>query len=108
MSRTRNVRNPQKKMFTAARARAKKKGLLFDIDQRDVIVPEHCPVFGYSLEVRKGVSSTNSPTLDRIDNSRGYVKGNVWVISKRANTLKNDGSLEDLKTLVTALEARLK
>ena len=45
-----------------------------------------------------------SKGLDRIDSTKGYIKGNVWVISNRANTLKNDASLQELKTLVENLE----
>jgi hypothetical protein len=46
----------------------------------------------------------NSPSLDRIDNTKGYVPGNVWVISWRANDLKRNATLEELKLLVAALE----
>jgi hypothetical protein len=37
-----------------------------------------------------------SPTLDRIDNAKGYVKGNVCVISKKANTMKNNATPEEV------------
>jgi len=44
--------------------------------------------------------------LDRIDNNKGYIKDNVWVISRKANTIKNNASLEELKALVAALESK--
>ena len=39
----------------------------------------------------------NSPALDRIDNTKGYIRGNVWVISHRANQMKVDANIEELK-----------
>lgn len=42
-----------------------------------------------------------SPTLDRIVPSRGYVVGNVAVISMRANRLKSDASVAELQALVS-------
>jgi hypothetical protein len=54
-----------------------------------------------------GESIDNSPSLDRIDTSKGYVKGNVWVISWRANKLKSDATLAELESIVLALRNRL-
>lgn len=42
----------------------------------------------------------NSPTLDRKDSTRGYVPDNVWVISHRANRMKNNATLEEMELLV--------
>ncbi len=53
---------------------------------------------------KPGVQAGSTPSLDRIDSSLGYVKGNVWVISWRANHIKTDASLEELKQLVAGLE----
>jgi hypothetical protein len=46
-----------------------------------------------------------SPSLDRIDPSQGYIKGNVVVISHKANRLKNDAGLAELRALVAWLES---
>jgi hypothetical protein len=43
--------------------------------------------------------NTFSPSLDRIDPSRGYIPGNVQVISNRANLLKRDGTLREIVLL---------
>lgn len=79
-----------------ARSRAKKDGLEFNITEDDIIIPEKCPLLGIKLELGTKYDYDNSPSLDRIDNSKGYVKGNVWVISNKANSMKNSSSKEEL------------
>jgi hypothetical protein len=98
------------KMFNHARRRAKEKGLPFDIDLEYVrsLVVSHCPVFGMHLEWSacrgKGKGGIpNSPSLDRIDPTKGYVKGNVWIISHKANTFKSYATHEELKILTEAV-----
>jgi len=98
------------KMLTSARGRAGKKGLIFDIDHDYIrsIIPSHCPVLGMPLEwsSQRGNGNRplpNSPSLDRIDPSKGYIKGNVWIISYRANTIKSDASHEELKLVTEAV-----
>ncbi len=98
---------PHKKMLNLAKARAKKRGLEFTITEDDILpFPDTCPVLGIPL--RKGAYSgdPNVRSLDRIDNSRGYVPGNVAVISRRANVLKRDATLDELRKLVAWLESR--
>lgn len=98
------------KMIQRARDRAKKKNLPFDIDHDYIrsIVPTHCPIFGMPLEwsSRRGNGSIplmNSPSLDRIDPSKGYVKGNVWIISNKANSIKNNATHDELKRVTEAV-----
>lgn len=97
------------RLLTEAKYRAKKRGLEFSIELEDVVVPMVCPVFG--IEMRScgngGGPGDSSPTLDRIDSSKGYVKGNVWVISGKANRIKNNATLQDLRNLIAALEAKI-
>ena len=45
----------------------------------------------------------NSPSLDRIDPTKGYVKGNVWIISHKANVFKSYATHEELKILTDAV-----
>ncbi len=80
-------------LFNSAKHRALKWNLPFTIQLTDIVIPEMCPVFGMKLERKNGKGgSLNSPTLDRIDNAKGYVPGNVAVISKHANNLKSNGA----------------
>lgn len=80
----------QMKMYRRAKARASERGLEFNIDPDDVVIPNICPILGTPIYVTTGRSGAfdNSPSLDRIDNALGYVKGNVWVISQLANAMK--------------------
>lgn len=101
--------NKERYMFNQARCRASKKGLDFDLDISDIVIPACCPVFGIPLFVNEGKKGAcpNSPTLDRIDQSKGYVKGNIWVISSKANTLKSYGTLEDFDILLKAWKQKI-
>lgn len=86
------------RMYRRAKGRAKTRGIEFSIDKSDVIIPEFCPILGIKLEPYVGHSGgrPNSPALDRIDNSKGYVKGNVIVISHLANMMKSSATKEEL------------
>jgi hypothetical protein len=84
-------------MLQRAKRRAKDKGLPFDLTLEDIIIPEICPVFNLPLaRVKRGEDRSFTPSLDRIEPDKGYVKGNVVVVSLKANVMKNNGSLEDL------------
>jgi len=94
------------RMLTRAKSRAKQKNIPFNLTLEDIEVPETCPLLGIPIEIQpKKGHHPNSPSLDKIIPEKGYIKGNVWVISNRANTLKNDATLQELKTLVENLEA---
>jgi hypothetical protein len=99
--------NPKSVMIWKARTRASRKGVEFSITVDDLEWPEVCPVFGYRLIYgaiggRRGLQ--NSASLDRVDNTKGYVPGNVVIISLRANCIKRDASLEELKQIVAYMQ----
>lgn len=87
-----------------AKYRAKKKGLPFNLTARDLWIPEYCPILGLKLERGVGRPHANSPSLDRVKPELGYVRGNVNVISHRANTLKGAGTLEEFEKIVAYLK----
>ena len=64
--------------------------------------PTHCAccqkVLDYS--VGRGYDTRDSPSLDRWDNTKGYILGNVRVVCFRCNELKRDGTLKEFKNLV--------
>jgi len=92
--------NPKRNLLKGAKARAKRDGRVFDLGLADITIPEMCPVLGMPLVFHKGRHQADSPTLDRINNDKGYVKGNVRVISFRANSLKKDAAVEELEAVV--------
>lgn len=88
-------------MFKAAKQRAERKGLEFTITEDDIIIPDKCPILNVPFQFGTKASYDYSPSLDRIDTTKGYIKGNVWVISKKANTMKSNATWEELKTFAT-------
>lgn len=83
------------------RKRAELLGVDFDLEFSDIRIPKKCPVLGIPLKTggRRRAEIGNSPSVDRVDNRLGYVKGNVRVISHRANAIKSDATLDELKRI---------
>lgn len=92
----------QKRIWNRARSRATEKLLDFNIDLSDIVIPIVCPVLGIKLDLTSK-STRYSPSIDRIDSSKGYVKGNIQVISNRANMLKNNATIDELKLVISHL-----
>lgn len=93
-----------KQLVRAAKCRAQTSGVPFDLTEHDIQIPMWCPVLGTPIEQARGRQTANSPSLDRMIPAIGYVRGNVRVISSRANTLKRDGTLDEFKAIVAYLE----
>ena len=69
------------------------------ISKEDIKVPIFCPILDIKLEFHFGQGAggkPSSPSLDRIDNTKGYIKGNVQVISHLANQMKSTATKEQL------------
>jgi len=102
----RRQNDPEAVILTRTRSRAKRKKLAFNLRRGDIQIPDVCPVLGIPIILgpagRKG-GTPNSPSIDRIDPTQGYVRGNVRVISNRANTLKNDATIEELEAVLNDL-----
>lgn len=95
-------KNPSKRMYYSAKIRARKNNLEFSIKIEDIIIPEICPLLEIPIII--GKDKINSPSLDRIDSTKGYTKDNIQVISWRANWLKNNSTLEELELLYLNLK----
>lgn len=100
-------RNPRQLLLQNARNRAKEKGLAFSITRNDIIIPDLCPLLNIPLERGSGKPSYNSPSLDRIDSTRGYTTDNIWVISYKANTIKNNSTIEEFEMLLKNWKIKL-
>ena len=94
-------------MLQRAMWRARKGGYACTITVEDILIPEFCPLLGIRLERSSGRHAPGSPSLDKIKPELGYVPGNVRVISHRANTIKHNATLEELRTLTERLASVL-
>jgi hypothetical protein len=97
--------NPKKTLVFAAKSRAKRDGLPFDLSIERLFWPTHCPVLGIELDYTRTATGSrtqrnNFPTLDRRDNRLGYILGNVFVISHRANRIKSDATSDELQAIL--------
>lgn len=90
------IKNFKRAMFTAAKYRAKQRDIEFSIEMEDIEIPDKCPILECDFVYGTAANYDYSPSLDRIDNSKGYIKGNVQVISTKANKMKNSASYEEL------------
>lgn len=95
--------NPIKRLVVLARLRARRKGIPCTITHEHVRVPDRCPALGIPLEFGSG-NRDNSPSIDRLDSSRGYTPDNIIVVSSRANRLKNNATVEELRLVAQFYE----
>lgn len=92
-------------MINRAKDRARKRGVPFSITEADVVIPDVCPILGVPLD-KSFENRRFSPSLDCVVSSRGYVSGNVAVISFRANAIKNEGSAEEHRKIANWMDKR--
>jgi hypothetical protein len=105
-SQARRQRHPVRYLYSQAKYRAKKLGLEFDIELADLVIPDRCPVFDIPLFFTSGRRTHNSFSIDRWDNSKGYVKGNVRIISWKANQYKGNLTTEEVRNLLNYMEGK--
>ena len=92
------MKNPEKGLLKTAKHRAIKRGIEFNIDLSDIVIPDVCPILGIPLVIADGTGKAggrmNSPSLDRIDNTKGYVKGNIrWATDEQQ--ARNKGKMRN-------------
>lgn len=66
----------------------------FTIVPSDIVVNNYCPQLGIRLVMNRGVCKDNSYSLDKIVPSKGYIPGNIQVVSNLFNRLKSDAENE--------------
>ena len=86
--------NMELHLVNSSRNGSKQRGLEHTITVDDVVIPTHCPLLGVELVY-------GNTSLDRIDNTKGYVPGNVEVLSSQANYMKRNATINELKTFAT-------
>lgn len=88
---------PIEKILSQAKATAKRKNLEFNIDMLDIKLPTHCSYLGIKLTNKQGQGVVwSNYSIDRIDSTKGYIKGNIEIISRKANSMKNMATQEEL------------
>ena len=91
--------NVASRLCSIAKQRAKQRGIPFSITKEDLVVPTHCPILGIELHMnqdRGAGGKYDSFSLDKIDPEKGYIPGNVQVISHKANSMKYTANKEEL------------
>lgn len=96
---------PEYGLIGAARRRAKEHGVPCTLTLNDIVVTDTCPILGIPLIKGEKVAGPNSPTLDRIKPELGYVPGNVWVISMKANQIKSNATAAEIMKVAEAMMA---
>ena len=97
------IKRGTKGRLVLKKSQAKSRNIEWNIDESDIFYPEKCPLLEIPIDYTGGKDRSYWPSIDRKDPTKGYVKGNVWIISYKANRLKNDGTIEELNTLVNNL-----
>jgi len=96
----RRMRNPLAYALNQLRRNAKKRGSEFALTVADFPnLPTHCPVLGMELDY-SGAGGPNAASFDRSDSAQGYIPSNVVIMSRRANILKNNASIEELERVL--------
>ncbi len=94
----------QSLLLADIKRRCKNSGEPFDLDISDIVVPEFCPAIGLRLDWNAGLRADNLPSMDKVVPALGYIKGNVRMISFRANRLKNNASLVELQGIISYIK----
>ena len=94
------------RLLCYARRNSKRRGEECNLEIEDIVIPEYCPLLGIKLDTSSGSKQDTSPSVDRIDSSKGYTRENVWIISQRANRIKNNSTIEELRMIYEGLLRR--
>jgi len=103
-----NRKNFTGTLVTRARLRAAKLGIPFDLSKEDITIPDVCPLLEVPLTFGTKENYLFTPSLDRIEPSKGYVKSNVRVISMLANTMKSNATKDQLLTFTKNIGTYMK
>lgn len=87
-------------LWQGAKCSAKLRNIPFTLQPTDVVIPEYCPVFNIPLVKEGGKAGAASPSLDRFDNTMGYTKDNIRVVSWKANRIKGEANVADMEAVL--------
>lgn len=101
--------NPEKYLFNKMQKNTRVRGLVFDFTLAEFLaeiggeIPKICPVLGIEIKIGDG-RGDDLPSVDRLDSSRPYEKGNIAIISLRANLLKRDGTADEHRKIAAWMD----
>lgn len=104
IKRTFKQRYPAEYILNRTRSRAKDRGIEFDLECDDIVIPETCPILKIPLIFSEEGRNDNTPSIDRVNNTLGYIKGNIRIISWRANWLKRNLIVEEVRSILKYME----
>lgn len=87
------------------------RGIPWDLDQEylESIWTGVCPVYGMQVIEGSKLDAKDRPDnlaeLDRLIPEKNYVKGNVRWISRKANRLKSNATIDDLEKILAYMKA---
>lgn len=93
--------------FYNVKLRAERKGIEFGLTFGEIPVPDVCPITLEPLVTHGKRAGNNKPSIDRIDNTKGYVPDNIAIISCGANRAKSNLGLDAVRRLLTYMEAQV-
>ena len=106
--------NPIPQLIYNFKKRAKLAGVPFSLTPKDIrekldLVGTECPILGIKMQISKFGSKNNdlTPSIDRIDPKKGYVKENLIVVSMKANRIKTDATVEEIRKVADFYEKLL-
>jgi hypothetical protein len=102
-----NSKNPARSLLHAAKQRAKRDSLPFNLEIEDLTIPDKCPILGIPIIRGSKTCHDNSPSIDKIVPALGYVKGNIAIISHRANTIKSNANADELRLVADYIDNHL-
>jgi hypothetical protein len=92
--------NVRGRIIERLRKNAKERKLEFSLSSYDLKLVKKCPILEIELNYSNSCGMDNSPSIDRIDSSKGYIKGNITMISKLANQMKSSATKEQLNLFI--------
>ena len=102
------MNNPIKARYQVIKSNARRRGIPFDLALNDIAFGDKCEVcsIGFAPLV-PGKALPNSVSIDRIDSSKGYERGNIAFICHRCNGMKRDCTITDLERLLGYMRRHL-
>jgi hypothetical protein len=99
-------KNKEKYLLNSAKRRSKDRNIEFSLELSDItsVICNVCPLLNIEMKINKNIVKDNSFTLDRIDPFKGYICGNIIVISNKANKSKSNATIEEYEKIVNNLK----